>query len=325
MTKVFITDRITDPTIEREILGDHLTSSIERNVEVLLVWHQVVDESFLNDFPNLKVIIRYGVGFDKIDLNACNSRGITVCNNPDYCTEEVADTAIAMIVNSTRMVTRYNAVAPFYSSGWQENVIPEIKRTSSQTVGIIGMGRIGNLTLSKCKALGYQTQFYDPYITEGTEKVFGTSKCSSLEELLETSDIVSLHCPLDESTQGIVDSNFISKMKTGASLVNTARGGLVSDIDIFYSALESKSLSSVALDVLPQEPPQNGKLIDAWKSNETWLAGRLLINPHAAYNSIESQLEQRKNAAKNALRAIQGLPLNSVVSDVALLKVQPRT
>ncbi|NRB68335.1 MAG: C-terminal binding protein [Vibrio sp.] len=317
MNKVFITDRITDPTIERKILGDHLTLSVEQDVEVLLVWHQIVDESFLNDFPNVKVIIRYGVGFDKIDLNACKSRGIIVCNNPDYCTEEVADTAVAMIINSTRMVTRYNAVAPLYSSGWQENVIPEIKRTSSQTVGIIGMGRIGSLTLSKCKALGYQTQFYDPYITEGTEKVFGTSKCASLEELLETSDIVSLHCPLDKSTQGLVDSNFIGRMKKGASLVNTARGGLISDIDIFYSALKAENLSSVSLDVLPQEPPKSGKLIDAWKGNEAWLAGRLLINPHAAYHSIESQLEQRKNAAENALRAIQGLPVNSVVSDSA--------
>lgn len=315
MTKVFITDRITDPTIEKEILGDHLASSIEKDVEVLLVWHQIVDESFLNDFPNLKVIIRYGVGFDKIDLSACRSRGITVCNNPDYCTEEVADTAVAMILNTTRMLTRYNAVASHYSSGWQENVIPEIKRTSSQTVGVIGMGRIGSLTLSKCKALGYQTQFYDPYISEGTEKVFGTSKCSSLEELLETSDIVSLHCPLDESTQGIVDSQFINRMKSGASLVNTARGGLVSDIDIFYSALKFQDLSSVALDVLPQEPPKSGKLIDAWKNNEAWLAGRLLINPHAAYHSIESQLEQRKNAAMNAMRAIKGLPVTAVVSD----------
>ncbi|WP_252179837.1 C-terminal binding protein [Endozoicomonas sp. 4G] len=314
MNKVFITDRIVNASIEKKILGDFLVSEPQKNITVLLVWHQIVDEEFLNDFPHAEVIIRYGVGFDKIDLEACRKRGITVCNNPDYCTEEVADTATAMLLNGARGVTRYNALAPHYRKGWQENVMPGIKRTSSIKVGFIGLGRIGSLTLKNCQAIGYQTQFFDPNIAEGYDKVHNTSRCYSLDELLSTSDMVSLHCPLNKHTMGMVNQEFINKMKPGASLINTARGQLVQDIEVIYQALKSHHLSYVALDVLPEEPPQPHAIYDSWRRNEPWLAGRLIINPHAAYHSYESGQEQRKKAAKNALLAVTGKKPVNIVS-----------
>ncbi len=312
--KVSITDRIPDPDIEYGILGSLLSTTPDKDTTVLLVWHQVVNESYLDNFPNLKAIIRYGVGFDKIDLVGCKKRGIVVCNNPDYCTEEVSDTAVAMILNCSRKLSCYDDQARHYRSGWQENYIPRITRTSHQTVGLIGLGRTGARTLQSCQALRYQTQFYDPYLPHGQEKVFGTRRCNSLDELLSTSDIVSLHCPLNKETKDLVDAKFITRMKKGASLVNTARGQLVKNLNLIYCALKMGQLDVVGLDVLPQEPPQNDLLINAWRNREEWLSGRLVISPHAAYYSLESSEEQRRKAAETALIGIQQGEFRNVVN-----------
>jgi phosphoglycerate dehydrogenase-like enzyme len=313
MSKILITDRISNPEIERSILGEHLTDIITDEVEVLLVWHKVVDSNYLNNFPNLKLIIRYGVGYDKIDLEECNKRNIIVCNNPDYCTEEVSSTAVAMILNTARNITKYDFEARHYSNGWQENVNKNLLRNSEQNIGFIGVGRIGSITLQQCNSLRFKTSFYDPYINCGYEKVLNSTRVDSLKQLLNSSDIISLHCPLNDSTKNIIDEKFISNMKKGSSLINTARGGLLKNLDIIEDALRSEHLNMVSLDVLPDEPPFEHNLIKAWKNGESWLSGRLIINPHASYYSIQSSNEQRPNVANNALRFINGLkPLNIV-------------
>ena len=311
--KVVITDRITDPDIERKILGSYLSKTLDEDATILLVWHQIVDDAYLDRFPKLVAVIRYGVGFDKIDLDACKGRGVIVCNNPDYCTEEVSDTAVAMILNCSRKLSCYDDQARSYTDGWQENVIPHITRTSQQKIGFVGLGRTGARTLQSCRALRYQTQFYDPFLPEGQEKVFGTQKCNDLDEVLGTSDIVSLHCPLTEETQSLVDEKFLTKMKKGASLVNTARGQLVKNLEIIYDALKSNHLDMVCLDVLPSEPPENDSLIRAWRNRDKWLSGRLVITPHAAFYSNESYLEQRRKAAETALDGIRRGQFRNVV------------
>ena len=313
MSKVFISDRITNPDIERNILGEYLATEPNSDIEILMVWHQVVDSAYLNNFPNLKGIIRYGVGFDKINLKDCAERNITVCNNPDYCTEEVSNTATAMILNSSRCISRYDESARHYASGWQENVLPNIVRSSASTIGFIGLGRTGSMTLTACQASRYKTQFFDPYLSEGIDKVVNSKRVYSLDELLKTSDIVSVHCPLDEHTRGMIDSDFINKMKPGSSLVNTARGQIVESLDCIYDGLKSNHLNMVSLDVLPDEPPKPHPLTTAWRQRDSWLEGRLVINPHAAYHSIESGNEQRRKAAENALKAISTGKFHNVV------------
>jgi len=313
MSKIYITDRITNPNIERKILRDSLTQNKNDKIEILLVWHKIIDKDYLNMFPYVKLIIRYGVGYDKIDLSECKKRNIIVCNNPDYCTEEVSATAISMILNVTRNISRYDFEARNYKNGWQENVNKTLKRNSEQTIGFIGAGRIGSLTIQQCNMLRYNTQFYDPNTVSGYEKVINSTKINDINELLSTSDIISLHCPLDGSTQGMVDKEFINNMKKGSSLVNTARGGLIKDLDIIEKALKDNHLNMVLLDVLPQEPPENHSLIKAWKEAQTWISGRFIINPHASYYSQQSSNEQRLNVANNALRFLKGLtPLNII-------------
>ncbi|KAG2737523.1 hypothetical protein P692DRAFT_20761552, partial [Suillus brevipes Sb2] len=252
-------------------------------------------------------------GYDAIDLEYAKSKNIFVCNTPDYGTEEVSDTAIAMIMNIARGITRYDYQCRAYTEGWQENTIKSIRRNSDYKVGIIGAGRIGGSILLKSKILRFQTYFYDPYVVRGHEKMLDTKRVESLEELLIECDIISVNCPLTNETSGMINDEFISKMKDGASLVNTARGGIISDVDIFYKPLKSGKLSNVALDVIPQEPPKESPMISAWRAKEEWLDGRFILNPHTAYYSDKAYLEMRNKAAYNAKRILEGeMPYNIV-------------
>ena len=168
----------------------------------------------------------------------------------------------------------------------------------------------------KARAIGFNVQFYDPYQHRGYEKMLSALRKDNLNDLLKTSDIISIHTPLNEQTRHMVDVGFISNMKKGASFVNTARGELVESLDIFYEPLQSNKLFSIALDVLPTEPPEESQIINAWKTNADWISGRLIINPHTAYYSEESYYEMRRKAAENALRILENkLPHNIIVNN----------
>lgn len=315
MKRVYITDTLRDFYIEEEVLGDEISPTIHENIEVVLVWHKKITNDFIDQFPNLKAIIRYGVGYDVFqDLEYIKSKGIYASNTPDYGTEEVSDTAIAMIMNIARGITRYDYQCRDYKDGsWQTNTFKNIQRTSDYKLGIIGAGRIGGSVVLKANALRFQTYIYDPYLSSGTEKMLGAKRVESLDELLKTCDIISINCPLNKETNAMVDESFIKKMKKGASIVNTARGGIVKNLDIFYQPLKSGQLNCVNLDVIPNEPPIDGLMIDAWKAKETWLDGRFIINPHAAFYSQKAYFEMRQKAALNAKRVLEGKkPLNIV-------------
>jgi D-3-phosphoglycerate dehydrogenase len=311
MSKVYITDYIDNPHIEKDILDNNLSQILSKDIEVLLVWHEHITKDYIDKLPNLKGIIRYGVGYDDIDVEYAKSKNIYVCNTPDYGTEEVSDTAIAMIMNIARGVSRYDHQSRNYKDSWQENTISTIKRTSDYKLGVIGAGRIGGSVILKANALRFQTYFFDPYVGRGHEKMLDAKRAETLDELLVNSDIISIHCPLTQETKEIINESFISKMKNGASLVNTARGNIIKDIDIFYEPLKKGELSNVALDVIPNEPPKNSLLINAWRNRENWLDGRFIINPHTAYYSDKAYFEMRNKAAINAKRIIEGIaPFN---------------
>ena len=302
--KVYITDYIESPEIEKDVLGSALANELHEGIEVLLVWHEKIDKIYIDKLPNLKGIVRYGVGYDNLDIEHACSKNIYACNTPDYGTEEVSDTAICMILNIARGVTRYDYQCRNYRTNWQENVITGLRRNSDLTVGILGCGRIGSLVASKARALRFNTVIYDPYRERGLEKVLDASRVDSLDELLTQSDILTFHAPLTSETRNMVNAEFISKMKTGASFVNTARGAVVEDVDIFYEALKNNSLDCVALDVLPYEPPNDTRLINEWRDRAEWLDGRFVVNPHSAYYSKQAYFEMRNKAAVNALRII---------------------
>lgn len=313
MSRVLISDYIDNPDVEKNILNDELTKTPNEDVEVILLWNTVANKEYIDSFPNLKAIIRYGAGYDNADIEYAKSKNIYVCNTPDYGVDEVSDTTLAMIMNIARGINLYDAQSRDYFDTWQEHTIKTIKRNSEYKLGVIGAGRIGASVLVKAHALKFDTYFYDEYLPRGYEKLFNAKRVESLDEIISNSDILSINAPLTQETKDMIDEEFISKMKKGSSLVNTGRGAIVKDIDIFYHALKSGHLNSVAFDVLPYEPPKDSLLINAWRKREKWLDGRIIINPHTAYYSNEAFHEMREKTALNAKRIIEGKkPINIV-------------
>ena len=325
---IYLTDYVDDPNIERDILSDKLgvfsEGAVDKQaVEVLLIWHFGVTDTVLQEYPNLKAVVRYGVGVDNVDLEACRKRGIKVFNNPDYGVDEVSDTAVAMIMALSRNIIAYDAVArglirrPNVRKPWQENTISTAKRLSECSLGVVGVGRIGSAVARKLSPIVKDIEFFDPFVPAGYEKTLKARRYETLPSLLANSDIVTVHVPLSSATKGMIDLSFINQLKAGAILVNTARGGLIDNLDCFSDALASGHLSAVGLDVLPDEPPHydgSQPFLNQWLQNEEAFHGRVIINPHTSYYSPQSYREMREKAAKIALNAaIDKQELNRIV------------
>lgn len=313
MSRVYITDYVDNPTFERDVLGTQISTKRHADAEVLLVWHQKIDAEYLDQFPKLKGVVRYGVGFDNIDLSEIERRGLVFCNTPDYGTDEVSDTALAMMLSLLRGVFAYDQFSRDYVDSWQENTIQGLRRISSLTLGVVGAGRIGTALMRKAKALGMDIVFYDPYKDSGYEKAIGVRRCRHLAGFLAQCDVVSMHTPLTPETHSMINQSFVDAMKEGAVLINSSRGEVLEDLDIIYNALQSERLGAVALDVLPDEPPVDCRLIEAWRVRDRALSHRIIINPHTSYYTQESYVEMRTKAAENAKRILNGeQPLNII-------------
>ena len=314
MSRVFITDYIKDPDLERTILNEDVSVSDMKDAEVLLVWHKKIDANYLDQFPKVSVLIRYGVGCDNIDFDEASKRNILICNTPDYGVEEVSDTALGMVLSLIRNINRYDYKAKKINDGtWQENIIKDIKRTSEMQIGILGAGRIGGSLILKCNNIGFNTSFFDPYVNRGIEKTYSSKRYDDLSNFIESNDIISINASQTDTSYEMVNEKFIEKMKEGSYLINTARGKIIKDVDLFIEPLKSGKILGIALDVLPSEPPKNSELIDAWRNNEEWLDNKVIINPHAGYYSKSSWIEMRIKAAQNAKRVLDGLePFNKV-------------
>lgn len=313
MPRVLITDYIKDTSLESSVLHDLVSLQPGDDVEVLLVWRKQIDAEFMDRFPNLKAVIRYGVGTENVQVAEAKRRGITVCNTPDYGVDEVALTAISFMLYFDRAIRTYDQKARQFSGGIWQNTEKRIRRSNCSTVGCIGAGRIGSAFLLKARALGFNTVFYDPYRPTGYEKVLSCGRAESLTDILDISDFISIHVALTDETADMVDDAFVKQMKQGSILINTSRGQVFSGLDFLVEPLKSGRIGGVALDVLPREPPVGGELINAWRNEDEWARERILINPHTAYYSQEAFQEMRTKAARNALRVLDGeQPLNRV-------------
>ena len=163
---------------------------------------------------------------------------------------------------------------------------------------MIGVGRIGTAFVNRMKVFGPRILGYDPYQPSGHEKAVGYQRVQFLEEMLPLCDMISFHCPLSDETRGMINSDFCGQLKNGLILVNTARGGLLESFDVLEQALRENRIYAAGLDVLPQEPPGNHPLIEAWRNREDWLEGRLWITPHLAFFSNQAWYEMRYKAAE---------------------------
>ncbi|KAG8236697.1 hypothetical protein J437_LFUL016876 [Ladona fulva] len=260
-----------DCSIEMPILKDVATvafcdaqSTSEIHEKVLneavgaLMWHTIIlTKEDLEKFKTLRIIVRIGSGVDNIDVKAAGELGIAVCNVPGYGVEEVADTTLCLILNLYR---RTYWLANMVREG-KKFTGPEQVREAAQgcarirgdTLGIVGLGRIGSAVALRAKAFGFNVIFYDPYLPDGIEKSLGLTRVYTLQDLLFQSDCVSLHCTLNEHNHHLINEFTIKQMRPGAFLVNTARGGLVDD-DSLATALKQGRIRAAALDVHENEP-----------------------------------------------------------------------
>ena len=277
-----------------------------RQLDVLLVFHARIGARTIEKLDNCKIVVRYGVGVDNMDLEALQEKGIPLCNTPDYGIEEIAATATAHILNLWRRISAYDLASRSDDGSWAKNIITPILRISEATLGVVGTGRIGAAVVRNMVPYGCRILGFDEYQPASHADDVGYVRVETLDQLLAVSDVVSLNCVLTEETAGMVDETFVAAMKPGALLVNTARGGLFENLDVLEAGLRSGHLGGLGTDVLPGEPPEDHSLIRAWRNFEPWLGGRLVITPHTAYYSESALYDMRFKAAETAALFLQG-------------------
>jgi lactate dehydrogenase-like 2-hydroxyacid dehydrogenase len=255
-----------------------------------------IPASLVARLDRARVVVQAGVGFNHIDLEACAARGIAVCNTPDYGTREVADHAIGLMLALLRGIPTHDARLRLEPGSWTTEALRlrPVRRLSSLTFGVVGLGRIGMAAALRARAFGMAVAFHDPHQAPGVELALGFTRAASLHALLGMADVVSLHCPLSPSTDRLMNDSAFAAMRPDAVLLNTSRGGVV-DLDALDRALRHGTLAAAGLDVLPTEPPDRShKLLADWAARAPWLEGRLVVTPHAAFYSPESVADMRR-------------------------------
>ena len=264
-----------------------------------------VDETVIKAMQKARVIVRYGIGVDNVDLVAAQQQDIPVCNVPEYCIDEVADHTLALILASTRqVVANANHVA---QGNWGlATPVPAMTALKGKTVGVVGFGRIGREVISRLLPFKCKVLVSDPAVDAEAIHEAGAQPVE-LDQLLATSDLITLHCPAIPATQHLIRSDTIQQMKPGAVLVNVARGAIVCTSDLI-AALESGRLGFAALDVLEAEPPATDDPVRTTPNT--------LIHSHVASVSEASAEKLRTDAAMIVAAAVQGKPLPNIVNGV---------
>jgi len=241
-----------------------------------------------------KVISRYGIGYDNVDIKAASAQGIIVCNVPDYCIDEVADHAFTLIM---ALVRKLNPYAQSVRDGlWDYPLYKPIFRLKGKVLGLVGFGNIARNLARKAQCFGLEIIAFDPHVSGAEMEQLGVSPVS-LDQLCRVSDIISVHVPLADSTRGIIGQQQLEKMKPTAILINTARGPVVNE-DALISALEAKTIAGAGLDVVTKEP------IDI--NNPLLMMPNVIVTPHMSWYSKEAEEELRIKAANNVLSVLKG-------------------
>lgn len=317
--------------VERQVLPDDaelnivqgrkaadVASDLWQRADALIPYIDIpLTVDIIDRLTNCKIIVRAGVGFDHIDIEAAAKRGIPVCNVPDYGTTEVADHAIALMLGLARgLVSYHQRLIANPVAGWSWSGVPLVRRLRRTRFGVVGLGRIGTAAARRAQGLDMEVSFYDPYLPDGADLGLGFHREATLESLLRSVDVVSLHCPLSTETTSMINEDAFAAMKPGALLINTARGGLI-DIAALEKALRDGRIDGAGIDVLPEEPPDpESPLLQAFKRREPWIDGRLLLTPHAAWYSPDGHMDMRRKSASTVGDFLSRGVLRNVVNGV---------
>jgi phosphoglycerate dehydrogenase-like enzyme len=285
-----------------------------RDAEYVVLWHDLpVDAATLAQMPRCRLIVRAGIGYDNVDVDAAAALGIAVAVIPDYGPEDVAELAFGLLLSLSRRLPAFQrALAQDGPTGWVPELGEGSFRLSGRRLGVAGLGRIGTCVTLRAKAFRMETAFYDPYLSSGMDKALGSRRAESLEELAQSVDILSLHCPLTGETRGMVDAALLSAARPGLVLINTARGGLV-DTAAALDALEAGRLAGFGADVLAEEPLSPEAPITQRIRAGGLLGGKLVLSPHAGYFAPESRAEMYAKVRQALDDAQAGRPVKNCV------------
>jgi len=270
---------------------------LAEQAEIIVVGGTPLTREFFTALPRLKGVIRLGIGVDSVDLDAATDLGIVVANVPDFCSEEVAEHALGLILAVTRKI----ALADRKSrrGEWvpgMDALMRPMRRLSGQTLGLIGLGKIGRSLAHKAKGLGLNVIAYDPHLSEEAAQAAGVH-LMSLEALLPQADILSLHVPVTAETKSIINARTLALLKAGAILINTARGPVV-DEGALYAALASGRLAGAGLDVLQQEPLRLPHPLAEFDN--------VVFTCHYASLSEDSYASMRRQVSEQAAEILRG-------------------
>ncbi|MBE3036341.1 MAG: C-terminal binding protein [Candidatus Atribacteria bacterium] len=266
-----------------------------------------VTRRVIESLKRCKVIARYGVGVDNIDVEAATEHNIIVANVPDYCVDEVSTHTIALMLACARGITLLDR--KIRDKKWDFTLAKPLFRTQGKTLGLFGLGRIAKMVAQKASGFGFRIIAYDPYVS----KDIGGIKLVELSQLLTDSDFISIHAPLTDETKYAFGKNELKRMKKTAFLINTSRGPLVNE-KALYVALKEKWIAGAALDVMEKEPPD-------WE-NLLLKLDNLIITPHISFYSEESYVELKTKVAGSVLSVLQGeLPRAMVNPQVIKRKI----
>ena len=281
--------------------------------EVLVAGNAPVTRGFLSALPQLKGVLRAGIGVDAVDLTAATELGIVVANVPDFCQEEVAEHTLALIFAVARKIARADRkVRQGQWHGLVEKEILPIYRLSGRTLGLIGMGRIGRTVAQKAQGLGIRVIAFDPYLSPVRANEIHVPMLS-LDELLRQADIVSLHAPLTHETRHLINERTLALMKPNSLLINVARGEIVDETGL-QAALEAGQLGGAGLDVLEQEPPPAAHPLFKFEN--------VVFTSHFASCSIGAYADLRRQISDQVAEMLRGeFPRHLVNSEV---KNQPQ-
>lgn len=316
--RVVVTDHdFDDLGIEREVLGGVATVEAVHDApaghrggyapalataDAVLNLRYTLDGDAFDAMDACRIVARYGVGVDNVDCDAARRRGCWVTNVPDYCVEEVATHAVAAWLSLERGLSRYDDDVA--AGGWDRDAAGPLRRLTELTVGVVGYGAIGRAVGRRVAALGPDVLASDPYLSPD-DLAGEPGTLVAFETLLDRADAISLHTPLTDDTEGLVDAGAIDRLSNDAYLVNVARGELV-DLDAVVAALGEGSIAGAALDVFPTEPPGDEHPL---RDHD-----RVLTTPHVAWYSDAANAERRRRAAENVRAVLVGeRPENAVV------------
>ena len=276
-----------------------------RNADAVLNTYARMTPRVIESLERCKVIVRFGIGYDNVDVEAATRCGVMVANTTEYCIDEVADQAMAMLLACARGL--FPAARIARDGTWDLAKMPVLRRLRGQTLGLVGIGQIGKAVAARAHGFGLKVVASDPYVDEAAARELG-AELVDLDTLLGASDYVSVHVPLMPATEGMMNAAVFAKMKPTAFLINVARGRIVNQAEL-VRAVEQGNVAGAGLDVLEQEPCAPGDAIATLDN--------VILTPHSAWYSEEARADMRRRAVGQVVSVLNGeLPYSLINREV---------